>query len=78
MREVPADAPVTTPDDALIDATDDVPADHVPPVTVEESVVVPFEQIACVPESVPADGGAVTVMVEVAVAFAHPPVPFTV
>ena len=78
MTEVPADAPVTTPDDALIDATDEVPADHVPPLTVEESVVVPFEHIAVVPESVPAVGGAVTVIVKVAVAFAHPPVPFTV
>jgi hypothetical protein len=59
-------------------ATAGVAEDQVPPVTVEESVVVPFEQMAVVPESVPADGGAVTVTVEVAVAFAQPPVPVTV
>ena len=76
--DVPAAAPVTTPVDALIDATEEVPADQVPPEIVEESVVVPFEQMAVVPESVPADGGAVTVTVKVAVAFAQPPVPATV
>ena len=61
-----------------MDATEEVPADQVPPVTVEERVVVPFEQIAVVPESVPAEGGGVTVTVIVAVAFAQPPVPLTV
>ena len=61
-----------------MDATEEVPADQVPPEIVEESVVVPFEQIAVVPESVPAEGGAVTVTVIVAVAFAQPPVPATV
>ena len=38
----------------------------------------PFEQIAVVPEIVPAEGAAVTVTVLVAVAFAQPPVPVTV
>lgn len=62
----------------LIEATDGVEEDQVPPVAVVEIVDVPFEQIAVVPESVPADGGAVTVTVKLAVAFAHPPVPVTV
>jgi hypothetical protein len=51
---------------------------HVPPVTVETNVVVPATQMACVPESVPAVGGAVTVTVLVTAASAHPPVPATV
>jgi hypothetical protein len=43
----------------------------------ELNVVVPLEQIACVPLSVPAFGAAVTVTALVAVSFAHPPVPVT-
>ena len=78
MIEVPAEAPVTTPVDALIEATDEDPADQVPPVTVEESVVVPFEQMAVVPEIVPAEGAAVTVTVAVVETFAQPPVPVIV
>ena len=76
--EVPLETPTTSPVISLIKATEGVREDQVPPVTVEVSVVVPFEQMAVVPESVPADVGAVTVTVNVAVAFAQPPVPATV
>ena len=75
---VPADIPVTKPVAALTVATDCDPEDQIPPVTVEESVEVPFEQIAVVPESVPAEGGAVTVIVAVAVTVEQPPIPVTV
>ena len=78
MIEVPAVAPVTTPVDELMDATAGVPEVQAPPVTVELSVEVPFEQIAVVPEIVPADGAAVTVTVAVVETFAQPPVPVTV
>ena len=56
MAEVPAATPVTTPVKELIVATVGLAEDQVPPFTVEESVVVPLEQIACVPESVPVGG----------------------
>jgi hypothetical protein len=75
---VPADIPEITPVDELMVATevdDDV---QVPPVTVELNVDVPPTQIALLPLSVPAEGGAVTVTVRVAVAFAQPPDPATV
>jgi hypothetical protein len=78
MIDVPAATPVTTPVDGLIVATAGVAEVQAPPVTVELSVEVPFEQIAVVPESVPAEGAVVTVTVLVAVAFAHPPVPVMV
>jgi hypothetical protein len=78
ITEVPAATPVTAPVEEPIVATVGVAEVHVPPDTEEESVEVPFEQIAVVPESVPADGWAVTVTVKLAVAFAQPPVPFTV
>ena len=58
---MPAATPVTTPLDALIVATEVVAEDQVPPLTVEESVVVPFEQMACIPDNVPALDGLVTV-----------------
>lgn len=73
---MPADAPLTTPVDEIV-ATEGVPEDHVPPVPVEESVAVPLAQIAVVPESVPAEGAAVTVTVVVAVTVAQPPIPVT-
>lgn len=76
ITEVPADAPLTTPVDEIA-ATEGVLEDHVPPVPVEESVAVPLEQIAVVPESVPAEGAAVTVTVAVAVTVEQPPVPVT-
>jgi preprotein translocase subunit Sec61beta len=78
MIEVPADTPVTKPVDALIDATEGEAEDQVPPDPVVESVAVPFEQIAVVPEIVPAEGAAVTVTVAVVETFAQPPVPVTV
>ena len=78
ITEVPAVTPVTAPVDELIVATAGVAEVQAPPVTVELSVEELFEQIAVVPESVPAEGAAVTVTVEVAVAFAHPPVPVMV
>jgi hypothetical protein len=59
-------------------ATAGVVEDQAPPVTEEVSVEVPLEQIAVVPEIVPADGAAVTVTVAVVVAFAQPPVPVMV
>ena len=49
-----------------------------PPEEVEENVVVRPTQAVCVPESVPAEGAAVTVTIVFAVASAHPPVPVTV
>ena len=78
MTEVPAATPVTNPDVELMVATAGVAEDQAPPVTEEVSVEVPLEQIAVVPEIVPADGAAVTVTVAVVVAFAQPPVPVMV
>ncbi len=78
MTEVPAATPVTAPVEALMVATAGVAEDQAPPVTEELKVEVPLEQIAVVPEIVPAEGAAVTVTVAVVVAFAQPPVPATV
>ncbi len=78
MTEVPAVTPVTTPVEALMVATAGVAEDQDPPVTEELNVEVPLEQMAVVPEIVPAEGAAVTVTVAVVVAFAQPPVPFMV
>ena len=78
MIELPTATPVTAPVAEPIVAAAEFAEDHVPPFTVEERVVVPLEQIASVPEIVPAEGGAVTVTVLIAVASAHPPVPVTV
>jgi hypothetical protein len=59
---VPADTGVINPE-LLIVAIPVDPEDHVPPdVPFVVKVVVPFEQIACVPVNVPADAGAVTVI----------------
>jgi hypothetical protein len=63
MTEVPAATPVTNPDVELMVATAGVAEDQAPPVTEEVSVEVPLEQIAVVPEIVPAVGAAVTVPV---------------
>ena len=62
----------------MIVATEGFEDDQVPPVPVVTSVEEPFEQIAVVPEIVPADGAAVTVTVAVVETFAQPPVPITV
>ena len=78
MTEVPAATPVTAPVEALMVATAGVAEDQAPPVTEELKVEVPLEQIAVVPEIVPAEGAAVTVTVVVVVAFAQPPEPVIV
>ncbi len=75
---VPDATAVTTPVELFTVATPASLLDHAPPeFPLELNVVVPFEQIACVPLSVPAFGAVVTVTVLVAVSFAHPPVPVT-
>ena len=76
--EVPAATPKITPVETLTVAFPTVPEVHVPPEAVEVKVVVPVSQIVCVPLKVPAVGGAVTVIVLVAVALVQPPVPTTV
>ncbi len=78
MTEVPAATPATAPVEAFIVATAGVAEDQLPPVIVEVRVDDPLEQIAVVPEIVPADGAAVTVTVAVVVALAQPPVPVMV
>ena len=78
ITEVPAATPVTAPVLESIVATAGVAEVQAPPVTVEPSVEDPFEQIAVVPEIVPAEGAAVTVTVAVVETFAHPPVPVMV
>ena len=73
---VPTATAVTNPVEAFTVATNSSLLDHAPPeFPLELNVVVPLEQIACVPLSVPALGAVVTVTVLVAVSFAHPPVP---
>jgi len=77
--DVPAATGEITPVEALIVANPVEPDVQVPPAfPFVVKVVVPFEQIACVPLNVPAFGKAVTVTVLVAVAFEQPPVPVTV
>jgi hypothetical protein len=73
---VPAATAVTTPEEAFTVATSSSLLDHAPPASpFELNVVVPLEQIACVPLNVPALGAVVTVTVLVAVSFEQPPVP---
>ena len=74
---VPADTGETNPVDEVIVATPILPEVHVPPEIVELNDVMPLEQIACVPFSVPGEGLAVIVTVLVAVVSEHPPVPAT-
>ena len=78
MVAVPAATPVTSPVFAFTVAMAVLLLLQLPPVVVEVNCVFEPTQIACVPLSVPADEAAVTVTVRVAVALAHPPVPFTV
>ena len=78
MTEVPALTPVTAPVEALMVATAGVAEDQDPPLTEELKVEVPLEQMAVVPEIIPAEGAAVTVTVVVVVAFAQPPLPVMV
>ena len=78
MVAVPAETPVITPVLEFMVAIPVADDDHVPPVCVEEKVVVNPTHTFCVPDKVPDTGAAVTVTVLVAVAFGHPPVPTTV
>ena len=78
MVAVPAATPVTTPVLGFTVAMAGVLLLQVPPAAVDVNVVLDPTQIACVPLRMPAVGAAVTVTVRVAVALAHPPVPFTV
>jgi hypothetical protein len=78
ITEVPALTGVTTPVDVLMLATAVVAEDQDPPLTEELKVEVPLEQMAVVPEIVPAEGAVVTVTFLVAVAFGHPFAPVTV
>ena len=67
MVAVPAATPVTTPVEAFTVATPAALLDQLPPLTVEANVVVPLTQMLCVPLRVPAEAGAATVIVPVAV-----------
>jgi len=67
MVAVPAATPVTTPVEAFTVATSGALLDQLPPGCIEVNVVVPFTQMFCVPLSVPAEVGAATVIVPVAV-----------
>ena len=79
MVAVPAATPLIAPVLLLTVATPVLLDDQAPPpVPLVLKVVVPATQMFCVPLKVPAFGGAATVTVLVAVAFAHPPVPVTV
>ena len=77
MVAVPAPAPDTTHEELTV-ATAALLVVQAPPETVDVKVVVDPTHAVCVPESVPAEGAAVTVTVLVAVASAQPPVPVTV
>ena len=67
MVAVPAATPVTTPVEAFTVAIAGELLDQTPPDIVEPKIVVPFKQTTCVPLSVPAEVGAATVIVPVAV-----------
>jgi len=67
MVAVPAAIPVTRPVVAFTVATPVALLDQLPPLTVEVNVVVPAIQMLCIPLSVPAEVGAATVIVPVAV-----------
>ncbi len=76
--DVPAATAVITPLDALTVAMVSSLLVHAPPLLpLDVKVVVPFEQIACVPLKVPAFAAVVIDTVLVAVSFAQPPVPVT-
>ena len=75
---VPAPTPVISPLVEFTVATAVLLLDHVPLEAVDVKVVVPPTHTAWFPLRVPAEGGAVTVTVRVAVALAQPPVPATV
>jgi ABC-type sugar transport system substrate-binding protein len=78
MVEVPAATPTITPVELLMVATAGFDEVQVPPKTVEAKVTESPMQMFCVPDKVPAETGAVTVTVLVAVAFGQPPEPKTI
>ena len=78
MVALPADTPTIAPLAVLMVATAGFDEIQVPPKTEEEKVTESPIQIFCVPDKVPADTGAVTVIVRVAVALGQPPEPATV
>ena len=78
MVAPPADTPTMAPLAALMVAIAGLDEVQVPPETEELKVTESPIQIFCVPDKVPAETGAVTVIVLVAVALGHPPEPKTV
>ena len=76
MVAVPALIPETSPE--FIVAIELLEEDQLPPIEVDEKVALSPTHIAWFPDKVPATGGAVTVMVLVAVALGQPPLPKTV
>ncbi len=75
---VPALTGVIAPVEGFTVATAEFKVAQVPPETVEVNVAVLLEQIACVPDNVPAEAGLLMVTSVEAVALAHPPDPNTV
>ena len=73
MIAVPALIPETSPE--FIVATALLEEDQLPPSTVDANAALSPMQIACVPDRVPATGGAVMVIGVVAVTLLHPAVP---
>ena len=78
MVAVPAATPTIAPVELLMVATAGFDEVQVPPKTVDEKVTESPMQMFCVPDSVPAETGAVTVTVRVALTFGQPPEPKTV
>jgi hypothetical protein len=78
MTAIPGETPTTIPLVELIIATLGLFEVHKPPISLDDKVVDPLEQIAVCPLSEPAFGAVVTVISLNAVASAHPPVPKTV
>ena len=79
MVDVPAVTPVTTPVVAFTVATAGSEEVQLPPeVPLLANEEVPPIQMACVPDNVPAETGAVTVTTKVASALGQDPVPFTI
>ncbi len=77
MVAVPAVRPETRPEEETV-AMVVLEEDQLPPAEpLEDICEVPFTHIACVPESEPALGAAVTVMLMDAVSALHPPDPAT-
>lgn len=75
---VPALTGVIRPVEGFTVATAEFKVAQVPPEIVEVNVAVVLEQMACVPDRVPAEAGLLIVTSVVAAALAQPPVPNTV